>query len=168
MALHSYSAVRTGGSGGWTVTRSSTDGLTAPQKSHFSFDDALVLNKTVLLELWNAMTSRLLETLRLTSTVADRPEHAFQDGADFADGASWADGGNVTVLATISNDNRHTIAQDTSNAIGSAAAVLILGANVTSKTEARSAIEAIRRALKRDSMAKSHPADYPASGSFGV
>jgi hypothetical protein len=114
------------------------------------------------------VTNRLNETLRTVTTVADRPEHAFDDDADFEDGAAWSDGGDVTVLATVAKNNRHAVKQDDSNSIGSAAAVLILGANVTRKTEARSAIEAIRRALKRDSLAASHPTDYPTSGSFGV
>jgi hypothetical protein len=171
MALHSYTTSRTPGRGSITVTRSTDDGLTGGATAHFSFDDSLVTSKLLLTELWRDTIHRINADwvgISAPSDLGAGVEQAFADGGKFDDGALFSDqgaGGHVTYLATLANDNAHVITQDTSNAIGAADAVLILSSNITSKIVARAAINAIFRALHRDGVNFTSPADFPVTGS---
>ena len=172
MTTHSYSAART--TGAWTVTRSTTDGLSGGTKAHFSFDDTLVLDKLVLAELWRDTIHRVNADwvgVSAPSDLGTGVEFAFDDDSKFDDGALFSDqgaGAHITYLASLAANNASTITRNTDNAIGSADAVLILQSGLTTKLEARAAINAIFRALNRDGMRFTDPADYPTSGSVAV
>lgn len=69
----------------------------------------------------------------------------------------------LTYQAAANADNTHTVTRSTDDAIGSAAAALIVDSTL-SKYEVRQAVKALLRALGRDEVNGSAPADYPTSG----
>lgn len=68
----------------------------------------------------------------------------------------------LTYQATPQNDGTHSVVRSTDDAIGSATAALIVD-NTASKMAVRQAAEALLRALGRDELKGSAPADYSTS-----
>ena len=70
----------------------------------------------------------------------------------------------LTFQAARANDNTHTVTRSTDDAIGSAAAALIMD-NTLTKLEVRDAVNALVRHLNRQDTKNSSPADIATSGS---
>jgi hypothetical protein len=167
MTLHANAATRTAGRGSITVTRSATDGLNGALAT-FLFDDTAVLNKLVLAELFADIRHRLSKDfvgVSLPAHLESLAGAAFDDGSAFEDGALFSDQlVSLTYVATIDASNAHVIARDTSDSIGAGAAALILEGS-KAKPELWKAVKAIGRALQRDGVSFTSPADYPTTGS---